>query len=105
MSNLNCSFEHKLRRASERNTAKLLIDVFKAAAQFVSAARKNADRTVHVFSNSENKRTGDHAGATGEGFIFHPAFVRADSDLIGSALLNEVHVCALWRKHFVMTNG
>ena len=102
--NLDCSVEHKLGRTGKRNAAKLLIDLFKPNTQFVSPARENADRTFHVFRSGKDKRARDDPGATREGFIFHTSFVGADGDLIRSAFFNEIHVCALWRKHFVIAN-
>src|SRR5882724_1019544 len=104
-SNLDGSFKHELRRAGKRNIAKLPIDLFKSDPQFVPPACNYVNWTVHVFSGGKDQRTGDHAGAARQRFILYASFVSADSDLIGSASLNEVHVCTLWRKHFMMANG
>src|SRR6185437_6219303 len=95
-SNLDHSFKHELGRTGKRNVAKLLIDLFKSDPQFVPTASNYINWTVYVFSGGKDKRTGDHAGAARERFILYPSFVSADSDLIGSAFLNEVHVCAFW---------
>src|SRR6202035_4601671 len=102
---LDRAFKCKLSWASERNIAKLLVDPVEPNAEFVPPTCNHGDRTLHVFSNREHKCARDDAGAAREGFIFHTSFVGADSDLIGIAFLNEIHVCALWRKHFVITNS
>src|SRR4029077_19684921 len=85
--------------------AKLLVDPVKPNAEFVSPARNYTDRTLRFFSNRKHERTRDYPSPARKGFIFHTPFVSADSDLIGAAFLDEVHVCALWRKRFVMANG
>src|SRR4029077_9125379 len=97
-SNLDRSFEHELGRTGEGDAAKLVIDLFKSDAQFVSTARNHGNRTLHIFSGGKDERARDRPSAARESLIFHPSFVRADSDLIGSTLLNKVHIRALWRK-------
>src|ERR1700756_4369098 len=104
-SNLNCAFEHKLGGTGESDAAKLLIDLFKSDAQFIPTVRNHGNRTLHVFSGGKEERARAHPPAARERLIFHPPFVGADSDLISSALLNEVHICPLWRKRFMMAKG
>src|SRR5882724_2372262 len=100
----NASFEHKLCRAGECDIMKPVAAFFEADLKFVTPPRDHTDGAVRVLTGSEDERAGDYSGPTRERFVFHAAFIGADSDFVGSAFFDEVHVCAVRRKHFVMTN-
>src|SRR4030095_14581674 len=103
-SNLDCSLENKLCWSGEYDVAKTCLGFFKADLQFVSAAREDSDRPFATFAGGEDERAGNYSSPARKRFIFHTAFIGADGDSVGSACFDEVHVCAIWRKHFVMTN-
>ena len=93
--NVDRPFENELCRAGECNVVELIAIPFKANLQFVTATRENRDRPLAAFSRTEDERARDYSRATRERFVFHPAFIRADGDFIGSAFLDEVYVCAI----------
>ena len=76
--------------------SKLLIDLFKSDPQFVPTASNYIDWTVHVFSGGKISALATTPVPHARVSSSTPSFVSADSDLIGSAFLNEVHVCAFW---------
>ena len=80
------------------------VDSLKTDLKFVTAAREYSDGAAGIFGRGEDERARDYSRAARERFVFHAAFIRADGDFIGSTFLDEVHVCAVRRKHFVMTN-
>src|SRR5260370_9162273 len=96
--------KNDLRRAGEGDVTKTVAAPFEVDLKFVTASRDHTDGAVRVLTGSEDERAGAYSGPTRERFVFHAAFIGADSDFVGSAFLAEVHVCAVWRKHFVMPN-
>src|SRR5206468_8098897 len=103
--NLNRPFEDKFRGTSKRNTAKLIVVLFKSDVKFVSAPRNYRNRPIRLFDNREDECACDYPSAACERFVFHAAFISPDSNFVWPAFLDEVYVCAFWRKHFVIAKG
>src|SRR5213593_2726077 len=103
--NLDRAFKNEFSGTRKRDVVKLIIALFKSNLKFVSPAGSYTDRSVHLFDSGEDKRACDYARAARQRFVFHAAFVGAGSDFLRSTFLNEIHICALRRKHFVITNG
>src|SRR4029453_1976282 len=103
-SDLNRALENKFRRAGKRDITKLILSFFKADLQFVAAPREDSDWPFAILTCREDERAGDYSRPAGERFVFYASFIGADRYFVGSAFFDEVHVCAVWLKHFKMTN-
>jgi len=71
-SNLDRSFEDKLRRAGESDITKSSIALFKSDLKFVSASSDHGDWSIHLFYGGKDERARDHAGAASERFVSTP---------------------------------
>src|SRR6267378_4204286 len=94
-SNLDRSLENEFGRASECDVVEISLNFLKTDLKFVTASRQHRDRTAAFLTGGKDERAGDYSRAARERFVFHAAFIGANGDFVGSALFDEVHVCAV----------
>src|SRR5713226_945460 len=102
---LDRAFKNKLSRTGEGNIAKPIAIFFEIDTELAAAAHDDADWPAGIFDCGKNESARDHARAARERFVFHTTFIATGGESFRTSFLEELYVCALWQKHFVITNG